>query len=165
MPPFLGGGNMIRRVTLDGFEPNTLPAKFEAGTPPIVQVVGLGAAIDYLSKLGMEAVAGHERQLTQRAHQVLAAVDGVRILGPQPPLKSAIVSFTLEGVHPHDAAELLNQQGIAVRVGHHCAMPLHQRYGLNLTIRASFYLYNTLAEITRFGEALKKVRRFFRGGG
>jgi cysteine desulfurase/selenocysteine lyase len=125
MPPFLGGGSMIRRVQLEGFEPGDLPWKFEAGTPPIVPAIGLGAAIDYLNAIGLEAIHRHERLLTQRAHEVLAEVDGVRIFGPQPEHKGGIVSFVLDGVHAHDVAEVLDRSGVAVRAGHHCAMPLH----------------------------------------
>ena len=161
MPPFLGGGGMIRRVALDAFEPADVPQKFEAGTPPIVSAIGLGAAIDYVNALDLEAVARHERLLTRRAHEVLQEVDGVRILGPEPSHKAAIVSFTLDGVHAHDVAEVLDRHGIAVRAGHHCAMPLHARYGVSATARASFYFYNTLAEVERLGPALEDARRIF----
>ena len=111
MPPFLGGGSMIRRVTIDGFEPAELPAKFEAGTPPIVPAIGLGAAIDYLNQIGIEAIHAHERTLCARAHEVLATVGGVRFLGPAPEQKAGIVSFMLDGVHAHDIAQLLDRQG------------------------------------------------------
>jgi len=161
MPPFLGGGSMIREVRLDGFEPGDLPARFEAGTPPIVAAIGLGAAIDYLNAVGLEAIHGHERRLTERAHEVLHALGGVRILGPEPQHKGGIVSFTVDGVHAHDVAQLLDRHGVAVRAGHHCAMPLHKRYGILATARASFYLYNTLDEVDRFGEALDKARQVF----
>ncbi len=126
MPPFLGGGSMIRRVLLDRFEPGDLPAKFEAGTPPIVSAIGLGAAIDYLNRIGMEAIARHERLLVTRAHEILENIEGLRILGPAPEHKAGIVSFTLDGVHAHDVAEVLDRSGIAIRAGHHCAMPLAQ---------------------------------------
>jgi cysteine desulfurase/selenocysteine lyase len=161
MPPFLGGGSMIRRVRLEGFEPADLPAKFEAGTPPIVPAIGLGAAIDYLSVIGMPAIHRYECLLTEHAHAVLDGVGGVRILGPLPRYKSGIVSFTLERIHAHDIAQLLDRHGIAVRAGHHCAMPLHKRYGINATARASFYFYNTMAEIDKLGEALKQVKGLF----
>ena len=160
-PPFLGGGSMIRRVLLDRFEPGDLPAKFEAGTPPIVPAIGLGAAIDYLNRIGMEAIARHERLLVTRAHEILGNVGGVRILGPAPDRKAGIVSFTLEGVHSHDVAEVLDRSGIAVRAGHHFAMPLHQRYHVGATTRASFYLYNTLAEVEQLGPALEATKRVF----
>ncbi|MGA2065622.1 MAG: cysteine desulfurase [Thermoguttaceae bacterium] len=161
MPPFLGGGGMIRRVLPDRFEPGDLPAKFEAGTPPIVSAIGLGTAIDYLNQVGLEAVAAHERRLTERAHQVLSQIEGLRILGPPPDKKTGIVSFTLGHIHAHDVAEVLDRRGIAVRAGHHCTMPLHQRYGVTATARASFYLYNTLAEVEQLGPALEQVQRVF----
>lgn len=162
MPPFLGGGSMIRRVRLDGFEPADLPAKFEAGTPPIVPAIGLGAALDYIGRIGLDAIHEHERLLTVRAHEVLEAVGGVHFLGPSPEKKAGIVSFTLEGVHAHDIAQLLDRQGIAVRAGHHCTMPLHKRLGINASARASFYCYNTLAEVDRLGEALAETKHLFR---
>jgi cysteine desulfurase/selenocysteine lyase len=161
MPPFLGGGSMIRRVQLEGFEPADVPARFEAGTPPIVPAIGLGAAIDYLNAVDIEAIGPHERRLTQRAHEVLEAVGGVRIFGPEPSRKSGIVSFTLDRVHPHDIAQLLDRHGVAIRAGHHCAMPLHKRFGVAATARASFYFYNTLEEVDLLGEALDKVKHFF----
>jgi cysteine desulfurase/selenocysteine lyase len=161
MPPFLGGGSMIRRVELDNFQPGDLPHKFEAGTPPIVPAIGLGAAVDYLGAVGLEAVGRHERRLTERAHEVLGAVEGVRILGPPPGRKAGIVSFTLDRIHAHDVAQVLDRHGIAVRAGHHCAMPLHQRYGLSATARASFYFYNTLAEVEQLGPALEAAKRIF----
>jgi cysteine desulfurase/selenocysteine lyase len=161
MPPFLGGGNMIRRVLLDRFDPNTLPAKFEAGTPPIVPAIGLSAAIDYLDRVGLDAIARHERVLVTRAHEILESIEGVRILGPSPEHKAGIVSFTVEGVHAHDVAEVVDRSGIAVRAGHHCAMPLHKRYGVGATARASFYLYNTLAEVEKLGPAIEAAKRVF----
>ena len=161
MPPFLGGGSMIRRVHLDHFEPGDLPAKFEAGTPPIVSAIGLGAAIDYLNRIGMEAISSHERLLATRAHKILENIEGLRILGPAPEHKAGIVSFTLDGVHAHDVAEVLDRSGIAIRAGHHCAMPLHQRYHVGATARASFYLYNTLAEVEQLGPALEAAKRVF----
>jgi len=164
MPPFLGGGSMIRRVQTVGFEPAELPAKFEAGTPPIVSAIGLGAAIDYLNRIGLEAIVAHEQMLTRRAHKVLWDVGGVRILGPSPQHKSGIVSFVVAGIHAHDIAQLLDRHGIAVRAGHHCAMPLHQRLGLTATSRASFYFYNTPSEIDALGDALRDAKRVFRRG-
>jgi cysteine desulfurase/selenocysteine lyase len=162
MPPFLGGGSMIRRVRKDGFEPAELPAKFEAGTPPIVSAIGLGAAIDYLNQIGLANIERHEHVLTQRAHEVLSTVGGVRLLGPGVEHKSGIVSFVVDGIHAHDVAQLLDRHGIAVRAGHHCAMPLHQRLGIPATSRASFYFYNTLAEVDALGEALRDAKRVFR---
>jgi cysteine desulfurase/selenocysteine lyase len=161
MPPFLGGGSMIRRVMLDRFEPGDLPAKFEAGTPPIVSAIGLGTAIQYLNRIGMEPIAQHERLLVTRAHEILASIDGVRILGPAPNQKAGILSFTLDHIHAHDVAEVLDRAGIAVRAGHHCAMPLHHRYNVGATARASFYFYNTLAEVEQLGPALETVKRVF----
>lgn len=162
MPPFLGGGSMIRRVRLEGFEPADLPAKFEAGTPPIVPAIGLGAAVDYLNRLGLEAIHRHEQRLTAHAHRVLEQVGGIRLIGPSPEQKAGIVSFTVEGVHAHDVAHLLDRSGIAIRAGHHCCMPLHKRLGVIASNRASFYLYNTLDEVDRLAEALAKVKARFR---
>jgi len=162
MPPFLGGGSMIRRVALDHFEPGDLPFKFEAGTPPIVSAIGLGAAIDYLSRIGLDAIAQHERTLITRAHEVLEGIEGLRILGPGPEHKAGIVSFTLDRVHAHDVAEVLDRSGIAIRAGHHCTMPLHKRYNVGATARASFYLYNSLAEVEQLGPALEAAKRVFR---
>jgi cysteine desulfurase / selenocysteine lyase len=162
MPPFLGGGSMIRRVALDHFEPGDLPAKFEAGTPPIVSAIGLGNAIDYLRRIGMDAIARHERVLITRAHEILENIEGLRMLGPSPDHKAGIVSFTLDRVHAHDVAEVLDRSGIAIRAGHHCAMPLHRRYNVGATARASFYLYNTLAEVEQLGPALEAAKRVFR---
>jgi len=162
MPPFLGGGSMIRRVRLDGFEPADLPDKFEAGTPPIVPAIGLGAAIDYLNQVGMEAIHAHEQALTLRAHEVLRSVGGVRFLGPSPEKKAGIVSFVLERIHAHDIAQLLDRHGIAVRAGHHCAMPLHKRLGVQASARISFYFYNTLEEVDRLGVAFDEIKRLFR---
>ncbi len=161
MPPFLGGGNMIRRVSLEGFEPADVPARFEAGTPAIVPAIGLGAAIEYLERVGLDAIHEHERILTRRAHEVLAAVGGVRVLGPGPELTAGIVSFTMEPIHPHDVAQLLDRHGVAIRAGHHCAMPLHRRFRLAATSRASFYFYNTPEEIDHLGEALRQVKHVF----
>ena len=164
MPPFLGGGSMIRRVKIDSFESADLPAKFEAGTPPIVPAIGLGAAIDYLNSIGLENVAQHEHELTEYAHQVLSELGTLRFLGPEPAGKSGIVSFLFENnrPHAHDIAQLLDRHGVAVRAGHHCAMPLHKRFQVNATARASFYVYNTREEVDRLAEALKQVQQVFR---
>ena len=166
MPPFLGGGSMIRRVRQTGFEPAELPAKFEAGTPPIVPAIGLGAAIDYLERIGLEAISRHEHALLQHTHEVLSQIGGVKLLGPapEPNQKSGIVSFVVDGIHAHDVAQLLDRHGVAIRAGHHCAMPLHQRLGLTATSRASFYFYNTPAEVDTLGEALRDAKRVFRRG-
>jgi cysteine desulfurase/selenocysteine lyase len=162
MPPFLGGGSMISRVTTEGFEPADVPAKFEAGTPPIVPAIGMGAAIDYLEAIGMDAIFAHERMLCARAHEVLSSIAGVRILGPGPAHTAGIVSFTLDRVHAHDVAQLLDRQGIAVRAGHHCAMPLHKRLRISASSRASFYFYNTPEEVEKLGRALEEIKRIFR---
>jgi cysteine desulfurase/selenocysteine lyase len=162
MPPFLGGGSMIRRVRLDGFEPAELPAKFEAGTPPIVPAIGLGTAIDYLNAIGLDAIHEHEQRLAARAHELLTDLGGVRFLGPAPEHKAGIVSFTFDKIHAHDIAQLLDRHGVAVRAGHHCAMPLHKRLGINASARASFYFYNTLEEVERLASALADCRRVFR---
>jgi cysteine desulfurase/selenocysteine lyase len=162
MPPFQGGGSMIHHVTKEGFEPAELPARFEAGTPPIVQAIGLGAAIDYLEQVGMEAIHAHEQAMTARACQVLSAISGVRLFGPGPQHTGGIVSFTIDRVHAHDVAQVLDRQGVAVRAGHHCAMPLHKRLGITASTRASFYLYNTLAEVDVLGSAVEDTKRVFR---
>jgi len=162
MPPFLGGGSMISRVTTAGFEPAELPAKFEAGTPPIVPAIALGTAIDYLEAVGVNAIHAHELALTRKAHDVLSTIPGLKFLGPAPEHKSGIVSFKLDKVHAHDVAQLLDRQGVAVRAGHHCAMPLHKRLGINASSRASFYLYNTPAEVVTLGRALDEALRIFR---
>lgn len=158
MPPFLGGGDMIKKVTLRSFAPNELPHKFEAGTPAIAEAIGFGAAVEYLSQIGMETIADHEHALTSYAMARLSEVSGLKMLGPSAAHKGGVCSFTLEGIHPHDIAQLLDRDGIAVRAGHHCAMPLHQKYGLPATTRASFYLYNTFEEIDRLSVSLEKVK-------
>lgn len=160
MPPFLGGGSMIRTVTLDGFTPADLPAKFEAGTPPIVPAIGLGSAIEYLQGVGLEQIFAHEQQLAHQAHELLEKIDGLRILGPAPEKKSGTVSFTMEGIHSKDIAVLLDQiSGIAVREGHHCAMPLHARFGIPASCRASFYLYNTADEVEQLSAGIRKAQQ------
>ena len=161
MPPFLGGGEMIKRVRLDSFEPNEVPHKFEAGTPPIAEAVGFGAAVDFLTELGMPAVMEHERMMVTRAVEQLEEVPGVSVYGPTPEHKGGVAAFTFETAHAHDVAQLLDREGIAVRAGHHCAMPLHEKLGLPATTRASFYLYNTPEEIDRLIEGLYKVREVF----
>jgi cysteine desulfurase/selenocysteine lyase len=163
LPPFLGGGEMIETVDMTGSTYAPIPHKFEAGTPPIAQAVGLGAAVDYLSGLGMENVAAHERVLTTYALQRLGEIDTVRFIGPRLPIsRGGTVSFTLDGVHPHDVGQLLDEQGIAVRVGHHCARPVCVRYGIPATTRASFYLYTTQAEIDALVDGVQHVKGFFR---
>jgi cysteine desulfurase/selenocysteine lyase len=161
MPPFMGGGDMIRRVTLQGSEWNELPWKFEAGTPSIAQAVGLGAAVDYLRDVGMGRILRYEHAIAGYALEALSELSGVRVLGPPAGERGATLSFVVEGMHPHDIAELLNRDGIAVRAGHHCAMPLHEILGLPATTRASFYLYNTFAEVDKLVAALHKARQLF----
>jgi cysteine desulfurase/selenocysteine lyase len=159
MPPFLGGGSMIKRVTTEGFTPADLPYRFEAGTPMIVPAIGLGKAIEYLQKLGMQSVRAHELLLTRHAHHLLADIPGLKIIGPEPEQKGGLVTFTIDGIHPDDVAKALDVQGIAVRAGHHCAMPLHERLGIAASTRASFYIYNTLGEVDRLAAGLREVRR------
>ena len=157
MPPFLGGGDMIKRVTFDGFSSNALPYKFEAGTPSIAEAIGFGAAIDYLNILGMGEVFAHEKELTAYGYSVLDQVPHLTLFGPKAEHKGGVLSFTLADIHPHDIAETLDRSGIAVRAGHHCAMPLHLKYDITATTRASFYIYNTKAEIDKLAFALEKV--------
>jgi len=161
MPPFQGGGDMIKRVRLDSFTTNDLPYKFEAGTPPIAQGIGLGAAVDYLNSVSMHAVRQHVQHLIARALDRLEEIPGVRVYGPSAEHRGGVASFTLEGVHPHDVAQILDDQGIAVRAGHHCAMPIHEKFNLPATTRASFYLYNTSEEIDQLVEGLYKVKEIF----
>ncbi len=161
MPPFLGGGDMIKAVHLGSFVPNEVPYKFEAGTPAIAEVIGFGAALDYLEQIGMEAIAAHERELTAYALERLEEVPGLQLLGPKAEEKGGVVAFTLDGVHPHDIAQILDHYGIAVRAGHHCAQPLHQRFGIPATARASFYLYTTREEIDKLVEAIYQVKKIF----
>lgn len=161
MPPFLGGGDMIRRVHLRSFVPNELPHKFEAGTPAIAEVIGLGAAVDYLSSLGMEAIASHEYGLLSYALERLEEIPGLQVFGPEAEYKGGVVSFVLAGVHPHDVAQILDNDGIAVRAGHHCAMPLHEKYNIPATTRASFYLYNMRDEVDKLVQGIYKVKELF----
>jgi cysteine desulfurase/selenocysteine lyase len=169
LPPFLGGGEMIEVVRMSGSTYAKPPARFEAGTPPIAQAVGLGAAIDYLDRLGMAGVAAHEQRITAYALERLLGVDGVSILGPTEAVdRGGAVAFTLttaDGleVHPHDVMQFLDARGIAVRGGHHCARPLHERLGLTASSRASGYLYTTEAEIDALADGLDYVRDFFGG--
>ncbi|MEM7453667.1 MAG: SufS family cysteine desulfurase [Planctomycetota bacterium] len=157
MPPFLGGGSMISGCTIDGFTPGELPAKFEAGTPPIVEAIGLGAAIDYLSGTGLNAISRHEKELTVAMHDALSEIGGLRILGPAPDLKAGLVSFVVDGLSAQDISIFLDRQGFAIRAGHHCAMPLHEYLGVANSCRASFYLYNSMQEVSGFAEALGNV--------
>ncbi|MDP6444746.1 MAG: SufS family cysteine desulfurase [Pirellulaceae bacterium] len=162
MPPFLGGGSMIGEVTVDGFTSADLPAKFEAGTPPIVPAIGLAAAIEYVEQIGVARIAAHEQRLTAYAHEHLEALTGVRLLGPPAAGKSGIVSFVIDGVHAHDVAYMLDRGGVAIRAGHHCAMPLHKRLGITASNRASFYLYNTPADIDAMLKGIDQLQEKFR---
>jgi cysteine desulfurase / selenocysteine lyase len=157
MPPFMGGGDMIREVQLEGSRWNTLPWKFEAGTPAIAEVIGLGAAVDYLAGLGMDWVQQREHELVGYAMEQLRHVEGLRILGPGPDQRGGALAFTLGEIHPHDTAAILDAEGIAIRAGHHCAQPIHDFYGIAASARASFYFYNTFEEIDRLVVALDKV--------
>ncbi len=161
MPPFLGGGDMIKKVYLRSFVPNSLPHKFEAGTPAIAEAVGFGAAVDYLSGLRMERIAAYEHEITAYALERLSEISGLRVLGPALEHKGGVTAFTLEGIHPHDVAQVLDGSGVAVRAGHHCAMPLHDKYGIPASTRASFYFYNTKEEVDALAEALEHVKRLF----
>jgi cysteine desulfurase/selenocysteine lyase len=162
MPPFLGGGSMIETVTLEKTTYMPPPARFEAGTPPIVQAVGLGAAVDYLSHLGMPAIAWHEKELTTYALEALATVPGLRIFGPAVPVgRGGTISFALDGIHPHDVGQVLDSLGIQVRVGHHCARPTCVRFGVPAMTRLSFYLYSTNDEVDALVRGLEQVRKVF----
>ena len=162
MNPFLGGGDMIREVHLTESRWNDLPYKFEAGTPAIAEAIGLGVAVDYLNALGMENVRAHEKQLAEYALERLAEVPGLTIVGPQSvDDRGGVVAFDLPGIHPHDVATILDSEGICVRAGHHCAMPLHEHYNLAASTRASFYVYNVPEEIDKLVEGLYKVKTVF----
>lgn len=162
LPPFLGGGEMIEMVTMANSTYAPPPARFEAGTPPIAQSVGLGAAVDYLSAIGMQDVAAHEQRITAYALQALQQIDGLTIVGPKEAVdRGGAVSFTLDGVHPHDVSQLLDSRGVAVRAGHHCTKPLHLRFGVQSTTRASFYLYTTEQEIDALVESLHVTKKYF----
>jgi len=164
LPPFLGGGEMIEVVRMTGSTYAPPPYRFEAGTPPIAQAVGLGAAIRYVSALGMDAIAAHEHAITAYALEGLQTVPGLRILGPTEAVdRGGAIAFTLDGVHPHDVMQLLDSRGIAIRGGHHCARPLHDRLGVQSSCRASAYLYTTTEEIDRLVDAIDYTSAFFAG--
>jgi cysteine desulfurase/selenocysteine lyase len=159
LEPTWGGGEMIKEVWIDHAQWNDLPWRFEPGTPPIAGAVGLRAAVEYLGKLGMERLAAHERDLTARCLDALSRIDGVTIYGPRnPEIKGAVVAFNVEGLHPHDGAAFLDEHGIAVRAGHHCAQPLMKHFGIAGTLRASFSVYNTPAEVERLAAAVMGLR-------
>ncbi|MBN1303181.1 MAG: cysteine desulfurase [Anaerolineales bacterium] len=161
MPPFMGGGDMIKTVHLRSFVPNAIPHKFEAGTPAIAQAVGFGAAVDYLARIGMQTIKEHEHAITTYALERLEEIPGVRVIGPSCDLKGGVAAFTLDEIHPHDVAQILDTYGVAVRAGHHCAQPLHEKFGITATSRASFYLYNTTEEVDRMIDAVYKVKEMF----
>ena len=161
MPPFLTGGSMIRRVEIEGSSFADIPMRFEAGTPNIAEAVGLGAAVDYLETIGMERIFEHDRLLLKYALEKMRELDGVTLYGPEGEDRGGIIAFNVEGAHPHDIATVLDQEGVAVRAGHHCAQPLIRALGTQATARASFYFYNTEEEVDRFVGAVVKARDFF----
>jgi len=162
LPPFLGGGSMIETVTLERTTYAPPPARFEAGTPPIAEAVGLGAAAEYLSAIGMDAVHRHEQEITAYALGALAEVPGLRLFGPASPAgRGGTLSFGMAGVHPHDVGQILDADGVEVRVGHHCARPVCARFGVPAMTRASFYLYTTTGEIDALVRSLHHVRKVF----
>jgi cysteine desulfurase/selenocysteine lyase len=161
MPPYQGGGDMIRRVYLREFKVNDLPHKFEAGTPAIAEGIGLGAAVDYLLNVGLDRIHQHEQAIIAYALERLEEVPGVKVYGPKAERKGGVAAFTLTGVHPHDIAQILDTDGVAVRAGHHCAMPLHDRFQIPASARASFYLYNTTDEVDKLINGLYKVKELF----
>jgi len=161
MPPFLGGGDMIKTVHLRSFSPNDIPHKFEAGTPAIAEAAGFDEAIKYLTNLGMEKVAAHEQEITGYAMERLEEIPGVKILGPTAEKRGGVVAFTLDDIHPHDVAQILDQSGIAVRAGHHCAQPLHEKFGIQATTRASFYVYNVNEEVDALVSGIYQVKKIF----
>jgi cysteine desulfurase/selenocysteine lyase len=160
MPPWQGGGEMILSVSIEASTYNELPAKFEAGTPNISGAIGLGAALEYVESLGREAIAEHEHGLLELTNESLMALPGVRLIGTAPG-KAAVVSFTMQGIHPHDIGTILDSEGIAIRTGHHCAMPLMQFYGLPATARASFGCYSNAQDVERLVQGVRKVRELF----
>jgi len=161
MPPYQGGGDMISSVTFERTEYNDLPYKFEAGTPNIAGAIGLGAALDYVSAIGMRAIAAHEQDLLSYATEAVSGIPGLRIIGTAR-RKASILSFMLEGLHPHDVGTILDNEGVAIRAGHHCAMPVMQRYGIVGTARASFALYNTREEVDALAAGIRKAQEMFR---
>jgi len=160
MRPFMGGGEMIEEVSEESVTYNQPPHRFEAGTPPIVQAIGLGAALDYMQAVGRERIAAHEALLRDYAHERLSRINSLRIFGNAPG-KGAIVSFEMEGIHAHDVSMVIDRAGVAVRAGTHCAQPLLKRFGVTSTCRASFAMYNTFAEVDALADALERARTFF----
>ena len=162
MPPFMGGGEMIETVSMASSTFAEPPHRFEAGTPMIAEAIGLGAAIDYVTAIGMDAITEHEHQLTEYALAALSEIEGLRIIGPRTAVdRGATISFALKGIHPHDVAQLLDEQGIAVRAGHHCARPVCVRYGVPATTRASFAMYTTFDEVDALVAGIRQVQKMF----
>lgn len=162
VPPFITGGSMIETVTMEGSTFAPPPQRFEAGSPMVSQAVGLGAAVRYLQELGMDAVAAYEHELTEAALAELTAIEGVRIVGPTTAdRRGAAISFVVDGIHAHDLGQILDDDGVAIRVGHHCAWPLHRKFGVAATARASFAVYNTLDEVKALGAAIRRAQQFF----
>jgi cysteine desulfurase/selenocysteine lyase len=162
MPPFLTGGSMIETVTMESATYLDAPKRFEAGVPNMAQAVGLGAAIDYLNRVGLDAIHAHEVELTRLTLEGLQSIEGLSIIGPRDlDKRGGVVSFAIEGIHPHDLGQALDQYGIAVRTGHHCAWPLMRRYKAVATTRASFYLYNDKADVTALVEGVERARKYF----
>ena len=161
MVPFQGGGGMIKKVKLGEFKVNEVPYKFEAGTPAIAEAIGFSAAVDYLKSIGMEKIAAYEHGLTAYAMKKIASIDGITIMGPKTNKRGGLISFVIKGLHPHDIAQILDSEGIAVRAGHHCAMPVHQKYHINASTRASLYFYNTKEEIDLLIKGIEKAKNIF----
>jgi cysteine desulfurase/selenocysteine lyase len=162
MDPFMSGGDMIKTVRLEGTTYHDLPWKFEAGTQAIAEVIGLGAAVDYLSELGMEAVRSHEREITEYAYEALSEIDGLTLYGPPPSRRAGVISFSLKGIHPHDLATIADRDQVCLRAGHHCAMPLMTRLGVAATARASFYIYSQKDEVDRLVGSIIEAQRIFK---
>jgi cysteine desulfurase/selenocysteine lyase len=162
MPPFLGGGDMIKRVELRTYIPNSIPYKFEAGTPAIAEAIGLGAAVDYLQQVGLDAIAAQEQVVVGYALERLTEIPGVTVFGPEAIDRGGVTAFNLDGVHAHDVAQILDSDGIAVRAGHHCAMPLHDKLKIPASARASFYLYNSIEDVDKLVDSIYKVKKIFR---
>jgi len=162
MDPFMSGGDMIKTVRIEGTTYHELPWKFEAGTQAIAEVIGLGAAVDYLSALGMDAVRAHEREITEYAYEALSDVEGLTLYGPPPSRRAGVISFSVEGIHPHDLATIADRDQVCLRAGHHCAMPLMTRLGVAATARASFYVYTQKDEVDRLVGSIKEAQRIFK---
>jgi cysteine desulfurase/selenocysteine lyase len=162
MDPFMSGGDMIKTVRLEGTTYHDLPWRFEAGTQAIAEVIGLGAAVDYLSELGMDAVRSHEREITEYAYEALSEIDGLTVYGPPPSRRAGVISFDLKGIHPHDLATIADRDQVCLRAGHHCAMPLMTRLGVAATARASFYIYSQKDEVDRLVGSIKEAQRIFK---